>query len=406
MDPINFKYSGNKVKLDIELVIHILQNEAEHLVDDLVLEYEKLSINPSIGPRRAEEMIEAMISTNDGIIKAFNNRQNRLIADLEKEMVARPVNDFAASHPDQRFDWVLGFVKTSHCSDCIKMSKTSQAEGPKTIKEWRAYGVGLPREGQTECSYGCQCMLRPADGKQEPDKKPETKPKFTPAKTVAEAEEWAKKQSSESIPYASNIARFSHVGKKFGVVRSGFDYSDLTLEQSNKLNNLLNESNLICDKLKIPRLQGFSTKTGKTKNTASLGDGVMYFNKKYLNSFDDKTIELIKERFKKENIPLSAPDSYIIEKGKLFDNSFWHEFGHHIHQQFNVKDKISYKAPPLEKILNEKFNLLMRNKTSLTKYGRSNSLEYFAEHFSLYKIGFPLEKLPKEFIEIIKELGL
>lgn len=165
MDPINFKYSGNKVKLDIELVIHILRNEAEHLVDDLVLEYDKLSNNPAIGPRRAEAMIEAMISTNDGIVKAFNNRQNKLIAEIEKEMVARPVNDFAAANPDQRFDWVLGFVKTSHCGDCLEMSRKSKAEGPKTIKEWRAYGFGLPREGETECSYGCQCMLRPADGK-------------------------------------------------------------------------------------------------------------------------------------------------------------------------------------------------------------------------------------------------
>ena len=165
MNLLNFKYSGNKVKLDIELTIHILLNEAEHLVDDLVLEYDKLSKNPTIGPRRAEEIIGAMISTNDGIVKAFANRQNRLIAELEKEMVARPVNDFAAANPEGKFDWVLGFVKTSHCGDCLEMSGKSQKEGPKTIKQWRAYNVGLPREGQTECSYGCQCMLRPADGK-------------------------------------------------------------------------------------------------------------------------------------------------------------------------------------------------------------------------------------------------
>lgn len=158
-----YVYKHSKILLDIEVVVSTLTTEAQYLVDQLELEYKKM-VATGTPASSARASVIAQVRDGSGIMQAWVNKQNRIINELTKSMVAAPVNDAAALGKSH---WVLGAVKTSHCPDCLHMAEISEADGPKTIAAWRKYGVGLPREGKTQCSYGCRCMLLPAAEKQE-----------------------------------------------------------------------------------------------------------------------------------------------------------------------------------------------------------------------------------------------
>ncbi|MDD5220152.1 MAG: hypothetical protein PHV11_06280 [Candidatus Bipolaricaulis sp.] len=157
---VQFRYKGTKLALDIKITAYELTVAAMNLIDELYIEYEK-KLRNGLTQKAAADDIYYSIINGEGVAKAFENKQNKIIAKLTKELVAQPANQFANENPDKLFDWVLGSVKTSHCPDCIKLSGME----PRTIKGWRELGYGLPREGETECSYGCQCMLQEADQK-------------------------------------------------------------------------------------------------------------------------------------------------------------------------------------------------------------------------------------------------
>lgn len=158
-----YVYKHSKILLDIEVVVSALMTEAQYLVDQLELEYKKRVAMGMPGITAKNEII-ADIREGSGVMKAWINKQNRIIDEMTKSMVAAPVSDAVAKGKSH---WVLGAVKTTHCPDCLHMSEISETEGPKTLEGWRKYGVGLPREGKTQCSYGCRCMLLPAAAKQE-----------------------------------------------------------------------------------------------------------------------------------------------------------------------------------------------------------------------------------------------
>lgn len=158
-----YVYSGSKLAVDIEIVVSTLMTEAQYLVDQLELEYKKrVATGTPAGIARAD--LVADVRNGTGIMQSWVNKQNRLINEMTKSMVAAPVTAAVARGKSY---WVLGSVKSQHCPDCLRMSDISDTEGPKTLDGWRRYGVGLPREGKTECSYGCRCMLQPAEAKQE-----------------------------------------------------------------------------------------------------------------------------------------------------------------------------------------------------------------------------------------------
>jgi len=165
---LNFTYAGSDVKLDLDIVALRLLTEAQHVIDNLKIEKEsmiwemrKSGVPIRDAAKEADRVILNMIKNSEGIIKTFENRQNRLIAELTKQMVAAPANMLAGKNKDKKFAWVLGSVKTHHCPDCLALSKMP----PRTIQEWRDLGFGVPREGLTECKQGCQCLLKPAKEK-------------------------------------------------------------------------------------------------------------------------------------------------------------------------------------------------------------------------------------------------
>jgi len=155
----SFVYSGNKLRLDIELVQWRILSEVDRLIDDMIFEKTRLMRNGA-SARRANAVIKGMIDNEDGVYKSWLNRQDKIIQELTNTLVQAPAMEVANQNPRLKHAWVLGVVKTSHCSDCKRLSSME----PRTIDEWRKIGLGLPREGQTICSYGCRCLLKPVKG--------------------------------------------------------------------------------------------------------------------------------------------------------------------------------------------------------------------------------------------------
>ena len=94
-----------------------------------------------------------------------------------------------------------------------------------------------------------------------------------------------------------------------------------------------------------------------------------------------------------------------------FRSVWYHEIGHHIHQMYKQKIKkdigVTIKEPnykqvdkPLENRLNKVRNI---NEHSPTKYGTTNTREWFVENFSLYYRGKE-DLVAPEFLEILKEI--
>ncbi|MCF7801089.1 MAG: hypothetical protein K9N34_03630 [Candidatus Marinimicrobia bacterium] len=176
-------YPGDLVRLDINLYASQLEAEANHLLDLMDAEVMK-RMRRGIPEREAVNAVLTELEKGEGFARAWTNTQNRLINSMDNETIARPTIHHAENNPNQKYAWVLGAVKTSHCSDCLRLSKMA----PRSAKAWRELGYGLPREGETECSVGCKCNLVKVAGK--PEKKPpkEKTRKMDPVKVAAQVQ--------------------------------------------------------------------------------------------------------------------------------------------------------------------------------------------------------------------------
>jgi len=172
---LNFVYSGTEVAIDIEVTEHLLLNQAKHIIDDLeVMRANEIykGMKEGLSRRKAEnaanKIVLTIIQDGEGIIKRFENTQNRIVAELTKNIIAAPSTLVASKNPGELFEWRLGSVKTTHCPDCNFASGLE----PRTLAEWKEVKnpktgklIGLPREGKTACNVGCQCMFKPVKRK-------------------------------------------------------------------------------------------------------------------------------------------------------------------------------------------------------------------------------------------------
>ena len=105
--------------------------------------------------------------------------------------------------------------------------------------------------------------------------------------------------------------------------------------------------------------------------------------------------------------------SYENDNVEQFRATFYHEMGHHIHQQYKIKDRRSAdikkitKEPawfqadrPLEDRLKEVKGI---KEHSPSQYGTTNTKEWFVENFSLYYRGKE-EYVAPEFLKILQEI--
>lgn len=151
-----YTYSADRVSLDIGLVVKELQIQAERLMQDLELQHDSL-VAGGLTSDQATATVLNEVAAVEGVYKSWQNSMKKRIRAMEKALVARPVMAFAQENPNQKFNWVLSTTVKDHCSDCLRLSGMES----RTISEWRKLGHGLPRTGQTICSFGCRCMVVP-----------------------------------------------------------------------------------------------------------------------------------------------------------------------------------------------------------------------------------------------------
>lgn len=85
-------------------------------------------------------------------------------------------------------------------------------------------------------------------------------------------------------------------------------------------------------------------------------------------------------------------DAYFSLPEDKFRTTVWHEYGHHIHQQLGVTSAREYVDPPLEKHLAGLFKKKVGaggkgGDAFPTRYSTTNHKEWFAESYSLYRLG-------------------
>lgn len=153
-----YTIKGTRVKTIIETTITELLLEAESLFNRYeLIEVKKRALQGGITIKQAQAIVVGEILNETNFMNSWVNRNKKIISELTSQIVAQPINDFAKANPKQKFSWELGSVKTEHCPDCELLS----GQEPRTIAEWREFGFGLPREGNTACNVGCNCMLSP-----------------------------------------------------------------------------------------------------------------------------------------------------------------------------------------------------------------------------------------------------
>jgi hypothetical protein len=99
------------------------------------------------------------------------------------------------------------------------------------------------------------------------------------------------------------------------------------------------------------------------------------------------------------NIPQPFCTRSYLDQDMYDTADMWHEFGHHIHQQFGVTNYIEYLDPRLERELEKITNKMLKpgnrigrdtnsqgkwKVTQLSRYSETNHVEHFAESFAAY----------------------
>ena len=110
------------------------------------------------------------------------------------------------------------------------------------------------------------------------------------------------------------------------------------------------------------------------------------------------------------NRPWSAK-SFENDNVEQFRATFYHEMGHHIHQQYKIKDirtsPVSGTEPAWTQVnrpLEDRLNKVRGIKDhSPSQYGTTNTREWFVENFSLYYRGKE-ELVAPEFLKILQEI--
>jgi len=153
---VGVKVSGTKTRTLIELTVDELAIEGQYLMDRAILEQEKLVAN-GVAPRVATATVLKQIGTESEFVRAWMNKNERIIDELHSQLVAKPIRQVGLDNPEQLWLWELD-SGAKHCGDCIVMADAP----PRTIEEILDEGVGLPRDGDTQCNVGCKCQLVPA----------------------------------------------------------------------------------------------------------------------------------------------------------------------------------------------------------------------------------------------------
>jgi len=215
------------------------------------------------------------------------------------------------------------------------------------------------------------------------------------------------RHSNTPLPQAQQIERY------FGKV----SYTGLNVETANELNRWLIEAAHEADRLGLPRLRGVMTSPPRGAR-ASMGDGILAVSKKLtvaevngpalrenrrINAarYDQwrAAVEPGGNGRTRYDRPFSAGGYYATELESA-RSTFWHEFGHHVHQQLGVTTPTQYERPPLEDAL---IKIFKADTVFPTQYAATSRRELFAESFSLLRMGKP-EKLDRRILDFLGQV--
>ena len=171
-----------------------------------------------------------------------------------------------------------------------------------------------------------------------------------------------------------------------------FDDKDFGIIES-----LMIELDELAIKYNVPKIRGIKIERSAV---ASMGDGVLNLNPKYLkNKKISMRISNWKKGDKLNNRPFSTED-FFTDKADKIRSTFYHEFAHHIHQQKFNQIRNDYFAPKIELVLSKKTKDLKGKVAS--RYGDKNEVEWFAENFSLYEMK-KMDLVDPSFLKFFKE---
>jgi len=139
------------------------------------------------------------------------------------------------------------------------------------------------------------------------------------------------------------------------------------------------------------------------ENIGAMGDGVLrYGDAVYLGTA--KTNRAVPSMWRiGDDIaqrPTNAAD-YFETEGEQARKRFWHEFGHHVQQQYGVTNAAEYVSPVLEKKPLATLGNIKMKELAPSDYACINVREWFAENFSLYAMGRK-DLLSKEFLNMME----
>ena len=182
--------------------------------------------------------------------------------------------------------------------------------------------------------------------------------------------------------------------------RYGKEVFEYTNEDFAVLNQLFEEINDLAKKYDIQPIRAIK-RTGKA--VATMGDGTLSLNIKYnrINHYTkERKYKTSTWKFgdEKDKRPFTT-DSYFDDPVDKIRSTFYHEFGHHLHQQMFVKDFADYRNPLLEKKLTRIFS---KKRNGATLYSDKNAQEWFCENFSLYHMD-RRDLVDPEWIKFFKE---
>ena len=146
---------------------------------------------------------------------------------------------------------------------------------------------------------------------------------------------------------------------------------------------MMQELDELAIKYDVPKLRGISM-TKKSNTVASMGDGVLNLNPRHITL--GRTGDQV-SKWKMGDSTFDRPftaDSYFENRLDKIRSTYYHEFGHHIHQNKYNNDAIDYYFPQLEQDLKKVGRFKGKGATQYSDY---NKYEWFTENFALYELG-------------------
>ena len=161
-------------------------------------------------------------------------------------------------------------------------------------------------------------------------------------------------------------------------------YREMTVDAANVVNRNLLDMQRQADRLGLPRIRAINNNAGRA--AATMGDGVMTVNAKAANFYmrDTSAPATWRPGDARRDRPFSSMN-YFAGADRI-RAAMWHEFGHHVHQQYRVETLHDYVGPALERALRELWRS-KQDKLFATSYGAVDAEEWWAESFALYKMG-------------------